>query len=205
MKERGILFNSEMVRAILEGKKTQTRRVVKNQKRYWKSVIPHKADKIGFQCPFGKAGDRLWVRETWASETKDMKYAQAQHEDGMSESPIRYRVTDDVSGLNLKWKPSIYMPRWASRINLEILTIRVERVQEISEEDAKAEGFEHQIKNPTEYQKKIIENGGYQHRSARNGFRLLWDWIHCRKGFGWDANPFVWVIESLKIEGIKND
>lgn len=177
-KERPILFNSEMVNAILAGKKTQTRRVIKN-----KSNINH-----AIECPYGKPGDLLWVRETWRPEELDSG------NDG-----IRFRADAVFKGIdntqaaaekwfqvysekeNWKlWRPSIFMPRWASRITLEITHVRVERVQYIKLSGAKAEGVEHDYENNL----TTIEN-----------FAVLWDSINKKRGFGWDENPWVWVIE----------
>lgn len=141
MKERPILFSGEMVRAILEGRKTQTRRVIKPQPDSARNSVFVKSGfetKHGYEikCPYGQPGDRLWVRETWGLWDTDPK-------DGPERAKIFYRATDE-NRRDLRyqrWRPSIHMPRWASRINLEITNIRIERVQDITEEDAKAEGL----------------------------------------------------------------
>jgi hypothetical protein len=185
-KERPILFSAPMVCAILDGSKTQTRRVVKPVRRYehnnicrpdlvedpyavwWHGV----SENVGcFQiCPYGTPGDRLWVRETWAYER-----------DGTGcpdDTGILYRATDpgwDDEETGLRWRPSIHMPRRAFRILLEITDIRVQRLQEISEEDARAEGYDPQS---TDF--------------PALWFHGLWDTIH---GSGaWHANPWVWAI-----------
>ena len=153
IKERPIIFSGDEVRAILDGSKTQTRTPIKPQPHpeparircyNWPGGIEEwlpesKSGKIGiftpstYKCPYGKSGDRLWVKETWAEpyyRTNDI-YSER----------LLYRVADDSIPIRpVKWEPSRYMPRWASRITLEITSIRVERVQEISEEDARAEG-----------------------------------------------------------------
>jgi hypothetical protein len=167
VKERPILFSGPMVKAIIEGKKTQTRRVIKPQpetawtewmitinlngdNRYWVDGKPtmHLNMKKDYddkgECPFGKPGDRLWVRETW-------KRASMATPDGImyaADNLLRwFDGTDPAAASSAvkfprdgKWKPSIFMPRWASRITLEVVNVRVERLQEISEEDAIAEG-----------------------------------------------------------------
>jgi len=147
MKERPILFSGPMVRAILDGRKTMTRRVVKWK--YGENGTPAcpiesvdrfadivqglaenlSGDPVPFceaKCPFGVPGDRLWVRETW----QDI---------GAADRPeYVYAADGEWSG---KWRPSIHMPRWASRITLEVVSVRVDRLEDISEEDAKAEGY----------------------------------------------------------------
>lgn len=183
IKERPILFSSEMVKAILEGRKSQSRRVIKPQpKGAW--AAPGRT-----MCPYGQPGDKLWVRETWCLratadhfEQGHKLFAKGDWLAGTYEflrwdrvpMEVLYRATDD--GRN--WRPSIHMPRWASRITMVIRDIRVERVQDISEADA------------------IAELGG---RAAgivneRGHFMELWDSINAKRGFGWDANPWVWVV-----------
>ena len=194
--ERPILFSAEMVRAILDGRKTATRRVVKPQPAddiapakfpsgeiAWKSSLRHAhGNTTAHFCPYGKPGDLLWVRETWA--------AIRCWEDGHIETPKS--IPKDLGAWNVafaadehpehvedrgwSWKPSIHMPRWASRITLEVTGIRVERVRDISEEDAHAEGFD-----GSEY-------------TAVTWFRNLWDSINAKRGYGWDANPWCWVV-----------
>ena len=200
MKEKPILFNTEMVQAILEGRKTQTRRVIKPQPKidktgnliwgkwnYGQNTIgPHIYNVIK-KCPYGKIGDRLWVRETWKAtqqypapgnfaEKIKVEYragGEAWFEKGKWKSPFR---------LTEVWRPSIHMFRWSSRINLEITNIRVERVQEISEEDAKAEGIE-------------LSCALYGYPCYKKTFHELWDSINKKRGYSWDSNPWVWVVE----------
>lgn len=154
MKERPILFSGPMVRAIREARKTQTRRVVKEIDPD-EFVSSNEADNLALCCPYGAVGDRLWVRETWQGNQGDIRYGA----DG-----------DSLHGYN-GWRPSIFMPRWASRITLEVTGVRVERVQEISEEDAQAEGVAH-----------------------RCDYKVVWDAINGKK-YPWSSNPWVWVIE----------
>jgi len=189
MKERPILFSDEMVRAILAGQKTQTRRIVKNVWGYtFKGMDGHIA-RFGYadsilcvlrHCPQGIPGDRLWVRETWAAPGYLDHRKPSDIEDW---NPILYRADGFIARqfevgwswhafMFGRWRPSVFMPRWASRINLEIVNVRVERLQDISEEDAKAEGC-----------KGIKE------------FRATWGRINAKRGYGWESNPYVWVIE----------
>lgn len=204
MKERPILFSGPMVRAILEGKKTQTRRIVKPQPNVdklrhrwgmtlekgelswgrapWRKLDPHNHFVEGTsKCRYGRTGDRMWVRETWHCESAIGGF-------------VRYKASgDDLHDLK-RWKPSIHMPRWASRITLEITTIRVERLNEISEFDAASEGLDH----------ALIESGtcGWNDLPTLDrtspykvkwAFKALWESIN---GPGsWKKNPWVWVID----------
>lgn len=176
MKERGIIFKAEMVRAILDGRKTQTRRIAKIERPSYTYIengklwVDAKEGPIEIQCPYRVAGDRLWVRETFALHDK-------------LKPPIVYYRADDPTcyGSDGAWTPSIFMPRWASRITLEITHVRVERVQEISQADAKAEGMKSSAT-----------------RSAKFAFIDLWDSIH-GKGAFWERNDWVWMLEFRKL------
>jgi len=170
MKERPILFSTEMVKAILDGRKTMTRRVVKD---------PYKYITIPRPSPYGRVGDRLWVRETFVIDA-----------DGMPD----YRADCD-SGV-IAWRPSIFMPRKLSRITLEITSVRVERLQEITEEDAIKEGAGpgHILCSPTIFNPETETPKDY-----RTGFSYLWDAIN-RKTYPWESNPWVWVI-SFRLTG----
>lgn len=188
MNEKPILFNGEMVRAILSGQKTQTRRVIKPQPTrsvspgaviadFWIAGIPYNVSKIPFHN-----GDRLWVRETWRAQFGD------------DVSVFGYRADNDpdecgcVHGYS-KWKPSIFMPRSASRITLEVVNVRVEKVQDISEEDATAEGV---------WPKGIGNLAIPKPNTFR--FQQLWDSINEKRGHSWDSNPWVWVVEFRRIK-----
>ncbi|NPE52981.1 hypothetical protein E0I03_18535 [Dickeya dadantii] len=189
MKERGIIFNSEMVRAILSGKKTQTRRIVKPQPdedglaRLRVGPWMDTSEKI-YRCPYGEVGDRLWVREASGLQvrrdalggTGEFRVYRASNPDA-----IRY-TTASGKIAPIKWVPSIHMPRWASRITLEITGVRVERLSSISEEDAQAEGV-----SPATYMITPPE------AAYRVGFRHLWESIYGEES--WRANPWMWVIE----------
>ncbi|HBV8869436.1 TPA: hypothetical protein MD823_002006 [Klebsiella pneumoniae] len=246
MKERGMIFNSEMVRAILDGRKTQTRRIMKVQpesnqlglllitdstkhsdigKYHWaesNATGNHVRSKL-FSSPFGAVGERIWVRETWATLGNE-EGCYVDWEDNLCKGDERsaariYRasceqrpgdyglwsIPDDAywkphtkeHKFEGAWRPSIHMPRWASRILLEITDVRVERLNAISEEDARAEG--------------IIDGGclncgepepcgcANPEPDATDAFAYLWQSIYGQDN--WNANPWVWVIEFKRIEG----
>lgn len=175
MKERPILFNGDMVRAILAGQKTQTRR------------IPSKTQQHALFCPYGHPGDRLWVRERWATDMSfDDLPPRMLPPRGM---PIYYHATAQC--MDYKWRPSIHMPRWASRITLEITDVHVERVQDIHEEDAIAEGID---------PRKLSYLSGER---AVTKFYVLWNSIYAADGLGWDVNPWVWVVTFKRMENQK--
>lgn len=214
MKSTPILFSAPMICAILSGAKTQTRRAGKVQSDSFTELGIHyirhatKGEIIQAtyraypkggtarwaicECPYGIPGDRLWVRETWGVEANDME-----------RRAVRYRA--DGVGLLGDWRPSIYMPRWASRLTLEIVSVRVERVQDISEADAVAEGIE-QFPDGS-WRDYIASKPAYnQCDTARDSYRTLWDSINGQPRQGkpdvsWAANPWVWVIEFRKVEG----
>jgi len=184
MKERPIIFSSEMVRAILNGSKQMTRRVIKPQPEYdqcslsmrWKELSLYGREIIE-QCPCGQTGQRLWVRETWAYpldyNTPDLQ---------PNKNEIFLKAASDILAQGNKWRPSIFMPRWASRITLEIREVGVERLQEITEEDAKAEG----VITPK-------QRGSW--KSWVWAYKDLWNSLNAKRGYGWFTNPWVWVIE----------
>lgn len=193
MTDHPILFKADMVRAILDGRKTQTRRVIKDDclqavrfeelssimntpPRYkngkWVYELQSAVDDTEYyeiKSSYGVPGDLLWVRETWA----------------MHDEYIIYRADlDDWACLDdcpdHKWKPSIFMPKTACRLWLKVKSVRVERVQEISEDDAICEG---------------TKGGGGHPDFWAGAFHDLWDSINAKRGYGWDKNPWVWVIE----------
>jgi hypothetical protein len=214
MADRPILFSAPMVCALLAGTKTQTRRVVKPQpppefvaynaghastlhvpsgsesfcwslgrsdssQRFWPGM--HES----VFCPYGQPGDRLWVRETWSHDATDLEACRAAHEDvmaGLSYGPY-YRATEEAPE-TLRWRSSIHMPRWASRITLEITKVRVERVREMNRGDAMAEGC------PFANMADGLD--------PRDWYSGLWDEIN---GAGsWAANPWVWVVSFRRVE-----
>lgn len=259
VKCRPILFSGEMVRAILEGRKTQTRRVITRRnslvngepasQALWDALdfsdafVDSGPSPAGNAGPYLKAakpddetrhrvysrlwnGDRLWVRETWRVESFmesepvlfGYKDGQTMEENGYGDTPdyedwyerICIQSTDDAAkayekGLARKdggdcylwsigsspcrWRPSIFMPRWASRITLEITNIRAERLQEITEDDAKAEGPNQHHSWPDNYYCTWI-----------GAFHALWDSINAKRGYPWESNPWVWVIEFRRIK-----
>jgi len=193
-KERPILFSGPMVRAIREGRKTQTRRTYKLQKDMeWYQDLGGEAEGwytngIGWWnveeevCPYGKPGDRLWIREAWAHEFVGNEIAykfRADHHTGLEK-----RDGDQ------KWKPSIHMPRIACRLMLEITGVRVERLNAISEEDCYAEGI-----------RKIGHGGAGELDGARSTPRQLYSdlWVKINGHGSWAANPWVWVVEFKRI------
>lgn len=142
----------------------------------------------GFPCPYGKPGDRLWVRETWLPRNNGTRFFYRADLDPVEAAGISGMYSDKG------WRPSIFMPRWASRITLEIVSVRVERLQDISEEDAKAEGV------TGGYQGWNIPEDRHQwHHPHRASYSALWDSINGKK-HPWESNPFCWVIEFRRIE-----
>jgi len=218
MKERPILFSAPMVRAILDGSKTQTRRVVKPQPpatvRDFCTFHNPKGEGLAHfafdpverelqdwfaVCPYGQPGDRLWVRETFSPI-----YPQDPTYNGGRPIEYDYSATykhgdrlGDSLGIKKVWKPSIHMPRAASRITLEITGVRVERLQDISEADVIAEGIR---RRPLGFRVELSGAPKHESRSfytAISAFRFLWESIN---GPGsWDANPWVWVIDFKQV------
>ncbi len=197
MKEKPILFSTDMVKAILEGRKTMTRRIIKPQPdlgidpfegyshitvgNYSPALIDKNGEMYpgeeifgaytddgewGWKCPYGQVGGRLWVRETWKKLHPIM------------DSKALYKADMMAPDLGKPWRPSIFMPRWASRILLEITEVRVERLNCMTESDVSAEGYETEV--------------GAEPKPA---FSVFWDSINAKRGYGWSVNPWVWVIE----------
>lgn len=206
MSERPILFNGAMVRAILAGRKTQTRRVVTHFSGETYATDPVRVGKwkmadgkwwayadvagssalplVGLKCPYGSVGDRLWVRETWAMNEPT--------------SGIICRADGEShNGFPAKWRPSIFMPRWASRLTLEVAGVRVERVQDIGKDGRKA----HDVlaEGITEAQIEHWRKWLHIDDAPAHTFGELWNSINSKRGFGWYSNPFVWVIEFKKL------
>lgn len=205
-----ILFNGPMVRALLAGTKTQTRRVVKLRGELpdffgarqtvdefdpaqWGYYVTRRSETgrmvlqrnvTGIQdrlvtslvCPYGAPGDTLWVREGFAPRYFD---------DGSSAYRADWTARAGDVVPEPKWKPPIHMPRWASRITLRVTNVRVQRVREISERDAQAEG--------------AAKESGIGGMSYVNGFHRLWDSINAARGFGWDVDPWVWALSFERV------
>lgn len=210
IKERPILFSAPMVRAILDGRKTVTRRPVKGLKT--DNPVTTAADDspmtccwdcggLVIRCPFGEPGNRLWVRETWYCDhfevqkgpylqPADMHDLDQSREDG----ELVY-AADELAPYEQEqptWKPSIHMPRWACRILLEITDVRVERLQDITYEQAAAEGVH---RGPLR-EWCASDEGGACHKYPIPAFRELWQ----STGGDWDANPWVWVVEFKRVQ-----
>lgn len=208
-RERPILFSAEMTRALLDNRKTQTRRVMKTQHRYMQTLRSD-CDVINVKCPYGVAGDVLWVREAWrapksldasdatkmASLCKDAGYrlpwAPVQYEaDGHRENWAGVR--DEIEGPPGRYRHARFMPRWASRITLTVTNVRVEQVQSITEADAIAEGC-------TGFDPEPASAGGTIHAwrgqssapDPRAHYAALWQRINGVES--WNANPWVWVV-----------
>lgn len=193
MKERGMIFNAEMVRAILDGRKTQTRRTVKPQpdEDGLAKVINGPwvdTSERNYRCPFGDVGDRIWVRETWAevgASTPNLKLYRANYPEHV---PSHYENVPPAN--EIRWTPSIHMPRWASRILLEITNVRVERLNSIHDVDAMREGIQNLTTcSHADFGIPGVVNAQHPVRA----FQLLWESIYGAES--WKANPWVWVIE----------
>jgi hypothetical protein len=239
VRECPILFSGEMIRPLLDGRKTQTRRVVKipnyatfdhaqasswdRDAAQWRANHPSMSDEtLGHllggrttgayllcnrtdgddgihvaRCPHGEIGDRLWVRETFMGPAHI-----GDGEQGCVGFGVLYRADNSFvedrfgcgcegpcSGVRIEhpWKPSIFMPRWASRLTLKITDVRVERVQSISEEDAKAEGITEDYPE-------------HECNSFADGYRWLWDSLNAKRGYGWDVNPWVWALSFGRVD-----
>jgi hypothetical protein len=253
VKERPILFSGAMVRALLDGSKTQTRRVLKKQPYISRTNPPQFSDievgdififpdyfpttpvrgsviaeckSIGtYHCmgqrefaekhsPYGVPGDRLWVRETWHAHwgpptpgARIVTDAAVRQQDGSiaqasADEPLSVHYAADTASdapFGRKWKPSIHMPRWASRITLEVTGVRVERLQSISDEDARAEG------TPCYVCDRALDGDGdadchcFHRQASASDFRILWDSLNAERGYGWDINPWVWCISFRRV------
>ena len=253
MKERPILFSGEMVKAILDGRKTQTRRAVKPQPlqdvdgdeeitweekpietgweseigtepcfAHWQLMRPGKLQPAKILCPYGVVGDRLWVKESWRTGSRldgldaagiTNAAEDASCQPGKGESWGKYKpcpIVYEADGKHLVWADNDFaehnfgpigrlrvprfMPRWASRITLEITGVRVERLQDITDQDAESEGIQD---HPQITSRWMDYETGDESSCPIHSYRTLWEKIN---GHGsWDANPYVWVIEFKKI------
>ncbi|WLI49288.1 hypothetical protein [Pseudomonas sp. FP833] len=221
IKERPILFSAPMVRAILEGRKTVTRRVMKLQpdadatitvesynvavtnRRGYQEAGPEifgawwRDGESGCKCPYGQPGDRLWVRETWYCDHFEvmrgpyLKPDDLDIREALEDGTLVY-AADGLSSYEQEqptWKPSIHMPRWASRILLEITDVRVERLQDISRADIRAEG----LQCPPELASDDVSP------NYRDWYPAAWRELWESTGGDWNANPWVWVVEFKRV------
>ncbi|QLV92607.1 hypothetical protein HV270_11085 [Citrobacter freundii] len=228
MTERGMIFNGDMVQALLDGRKTQTRRImaiqpehselglrrvidsknVRDNGKYFWSQSDARGLKMRskvFGCPYGEVGDRIWVRETYQGPLFDFDQMDAYCKDSTPFEKAQFCIYkadgkpapeffDADDNLHCCWRPSIHMPRWASRILLEITDVRVERLNAISQADAIAEGA------PPSHPSIdcVSQEYGFPDFS-RSWFGQTWQHIYGEES--WQANPWVWVIEFKRIEG----
>jgi hypothetical protein len=204
VKERPIIFTADSVRGILEGRKTQTRRVVKPQPQgsghhgptwgryqpackeweFWGPIDPETKRALLYEhgvhrCPYGLPGDHLWVREVYRTVGRRHR--------GTERRSLLYPATCEPGSVRGPFKSPRFMPRWASRITLEVLDVRVQRVQEISDADAVAEGM------PKNSPIMYADEPAHELFSAA-AYRVAWDSINAKRGFGWDKNPWVWAV-----------
>ncbi|HHA0054922.1 TPA: hypothetical protein ACOEVN_003270 [Klebsiella pneumoniae] len=218
MTERGMIFNAEMVRALLDGRKTQTRRIMKVQpvlngnfyevfgsawSKGMTSIPAVPGHSLSTRCPFGAVGDRIWVRKGFFPAPLEMQSEPPRktmwniaYRDGMQMEKLAPAEYNPTIYNYERWTPSIHMPRWASRILLEITDVRVERLNAINEHDAQAEG----VAKLRGGFWKHYQPGWTQHQlSARGSFVTLWKSIYGDES--WNSNPWVWVISFERIEG----
>lgn len=223
MKERGMIFNGEMVRAILEGRKAQTRRpfnwrrqpAMEMAERDDGSLWPWAEDcerggDIWFACPFGEVGDRVWVRETWQAIHDDVDefghVEERTYAPSIPKEKDRYWHTvyaehfgdESREDRGFPWRPAIHMPRWASRITLEITDVRVERLHSISERDALREGLFQLPASGRYCLQPGMQYFGMASHSAKEVYSWLWASVYGEES--WAANPWVWVIEFKRIQ-----
>lgn len=213
-RERSIIMSGAMVKALLAGKKTQTRRLIKPQppSGFWfyeltddlgyseaGFVQNELEDPLYYRCPYGKPGDKLWVKETWRHYGNLYKGNKAY-------ALVEYRADGACRQIELKiplptrswwdsgkkpWASPIFMPRWASRITLKVTKIRIQQVQDIGANDIFKEG----IDKWEEYEGGRVISVA----QARGRFRQLWNSLYAKGDFGWDSNPWVWVIEFKRV------
>ncbi|QUN29515.1 hypothetical protein KB879_06085 [Cupriavidus sp. KK10] len=227
MKERPILFSGAMVRAILAGQKTQTRRAVKlphsNPLGAWEPTtfggpnggrtadgrtIPlqggiwHTRTGDSPASPYGQPGDRLWVRETWQHSNHPLgpydSDCLAFYRADYLDDPLGPDLEHSADGIRRQWRPSIHMPRSACRLVLEITGVRVERLHDISEADAKAEGITpREVRQMWLFGASAEECAATYRRAAVEPFHELWEQINGADA--WNANPWVWVVEFRRV------
>jgi len=211
MKETGIIMSGDHPKLTLGNIKIMTRRTygledINGKPEEWLTAEPIPRDRLLFasfksiwyftkkdggflviKCPYGGIGDRLWVRETWRVIANEERYGIVFKDGGIKffEGQTTYKIED-------KWRPSIFMPRWASRITLEITGVRVERLQDICESDVISEGCPD---IPLLYEPQNMSRIDVLNAQRLSWFAELWDSLNAKRGYGWDTNPWVWVIE----------
>lgn len=216
-KERPIIMHARSVKAILEGRKSMTRRCITRLPGFGKVSHFEKSDTKGYDWRFlrgacwndirderlvppWEVGSRLWVREAWRAEEVEpgmydgIRFAADNAFVVIPNTPQaadRWCDAHDNGKYGNKWRSPMFMPRWASRLTLEVVSVRVERVQEISRDDVMAEGYREHDGDPME----TIVCGWHE------PFAAAWDSLNAKRGFGWDANPYVWVVEFRRVEG----
>ncbi len=207
---RPILFSGPMIRAILENRKTMTRRIIKPD--LMQCLTPEDEPEVfvGW-CPYGQPRSRLWVRETWGIYTESWT-DYGWEGDGIADMPIpvqlpastmhrKYHVVYKADGYEAdpgeKWRPSIHMPRWASRITLEVTDVRVEKLQDISEEDAIAEGLVAWTSNEGKIHYGISRPDVWE-QDPRLTYKRLWDSINASRGYSWQSNPWIWSVSFAR-------
>ena len=226
MKEHPILMQTDMVKAILDGRKTQIRRVIKPQppsdakpctctrvKHFYIDKVPSPTDRLEctsdvmtIKCPYGQVGDRLWVRETW--QVDDWNYPN--HKEAVLKENLEFRAdatTEEEYYNYLGWKSPLHLDKIFARIWLEITGVRVERLQEITEVDAIAEGVSYNTTN--EYAQMRVLSRGQANEDTwptpQESFRKLWDSLNAKRGYGWEVNLWVWVIEFKRVDNDKKN
>ncbi|MBP0589312.1 hypothetical protein J8I87_06180 [Paraburkholderia sp. LEh10] len=212
MRELPILFSGAMVRALLDGRKTQTRRVVNPEPSAGVRVSPFCASGLEdghgreLRSPYGKPGDRLWVRETWAQPTTLDPGPTVYRADYPACVPAGFENVPAAEAIT--WKPSIHMPRALARLTLEVTGVRVERLQDISADDARAEGLEYREdyiagRACRRWRSYGSADGWFPEGrdiAPIHSFQTLWDGLNAERGFRWTVNPWVWVVEFKRIE-----
>lgn len=205
IKERPILFSAPMVRAILAGQKTQTRRLVKQKitagamaRGYVQVVGAGEENILVSGCPYGAPGERLWVREDFRAKSwsADGGWGEIEYQAGgarlINGAPWSFADAYPEKYPVDRWRSARFMPHWAARLWLEVVSVRVERVQQITEEDAIAEGITRRAEGPG------FECDGVLAITARDAFEMLWERINGKKA-SWVSNPWVWVVEFRRV------
>jgi hypothetical protein len=206
-RERPIIFSGPMVLAILEGRKTETRRVIQEQPEWENGWVLGDASELlktgivrGVKCPYGRVGDTLWVKETFRYDVENAIEYKADGRIRLVTPPKGYEWQEDDHDKHgrTRWRPSIHMPRWASRIHLDIEGLGVHRIDEITSDGAMAEGV---LPRPSDDLWDLlspITQDAYR-ETAISMFRDLWDHINAKRGYPWDDSPWIWLVQFRRI------